>query len=38
MAKMSGYPVGWKWRLERLSNQPELRWRQAKGRLSECDG
>lgn len=29
MAKMMGYPVGWKWRLERLGDQPELRWRQA---------
>jgi glycosyltransferase involved in cell wall biosynthesis len=27
-AKMIGYPVGWKWRLERLAAQPELRWRQ----------
>jgi hypothetical protein len=26
-AKMLGYPVGWKWRLERLPTQPELRWR-----------
>jgi glycosyltransferase involved in cell wall biosynthesis len=26
IAKMVGYPVGWKWRLERLSSQPELRW------------
>ncbi len=26
IAKMIGYPVGWKWRLERLSSQPELRW------------
>jgi len=27
VAKMIGYPVGWKWRLERLGHQPELRWR-----------
>jgi hypothetical protein len=27
IAKMLGYPMGWKWRLERLSTQPELRWR-----------
>ncbi len=27
MAKMIGYPVGWRWRLTRLSTQPELRWR-----------
>ncbi|MBN1218001.1 MAG: glycosyltransferase [Anaerolineae bacterium] len=26
IAKMIGYPVGWKWRLKRLSGQPELRW------------
>lgn len=26
VAKMAGYPVGLKWRLERLSSQPELRW------------
>jgi glycosyltransferase involved in cell wall biosynthesis len=26
IAKMVGYPVGWKWRLERLATQPELRW------------
>jgi glycosyltransferase involved in cell wall biosynthesis len=26
IAKMIGYPVGWKWRLERLATQPELRW------------
>jgi glycosyltransferase involved in cell wall biosynthesis len=26
VAKMVGYPVGWKWRLERLATQPELRW------------
>jgi glycosyltransferase involved in cell wall biosynthesis len=25
-AKMLGYPVGWKWRLERLATRPELRW------------
>ncbi|MCB0209296.1 MAG: glycosyltransferase [Anaerolineae bacterium] len=27
IAKMLGYPVGWKWRLDRLSSQPCLRWR-----------
>lgn len=27
MAKMLGYPAGWKWRLARLNTQPELRWR-----------
>lgn len=27
LAKMFGYPVGWGWRLARLANQPELRWR-----------
>jgi glycosyltransferase involved in cell wall biosynthesis len=27
IAKMVGYPVGWKWRLERLASRPELRWR-----------
>jgi glycosyltransferase involved in cell wall biosynthesis len=26
IAKMIGYPVGWKWRLQRLSSRPELRW------------
>lgn len=26
IAKMLGYPVGWRWRLARLSTQPELRW------------
>ena len=30
IAKMVGYPIGWKWRLERLSTQPELRWQQHK--------
>ncbi len=30
VAKMIGYPVGWKWRLERLSTQPELRWQDRK--------
>ncbi|MDM8530290.1 glycosyltransferase [Anaerolineales bacterium HSG25] len=28
MAKMIGYPVGWKWRLERIDEQSELRWRE----------
>jgi glycosyltransferase involved in cell wall biosynthesis len=27
IAKMVGYPAGWKWRLERLSTHPELHWR-----------
>lgn len=27
IAKMLGYPVGWKWRLARLATQPELYWR-----------
>jgi glycosyltransferase involved in cell wall biosynthesis len=27
LAKMIGYPVGWWWRLKRLSTRPELRWR-----------
>jgi glycosyltransferase involved in cell wall biosynthesis len=26
IAKMIGYPVGWKWRLERLATHPEIRW------------
>lgn len=26
VAKMLGYPVGWKWRLARLRAQPELKW------------
>jgi len=30
IAKMMGYPAGWKWRLERLSTRPELRWRHNK--------
>jgi len=30
IAKMIGYPVGWKWRLERLVNHPELRWQKPK--------
>jgi hypothetical protein len=33
IAKMLGYPVGWKWRLERLSTQPELRWQARKDPL-----
>lgn len=28
VAKMIGYPAGWKWRLEHLPARPELRWRQ----------
>ena len=27
IAKMMGYPVGWLWRLQRLPDQPSLRWR-----------
>ena len=27
IAKMIGYPIGWKWRLKRISSQPHLRWR-----------
>ena len=27
IAKMTGYPVGLKWRLERLKTHPELSWR-----------
>ena len=27
IAKMIGYPVGWLWRIRRLSRRPELRWR-----------
>jgi len=30
IAKMIGYPVGWRWRLARLSTQPELRWQHPK--------
>ena len=30
IAKMIGYPVGWKWRVQRLSTQPELRWQHHK--------
>lgn len=30
IAKMVGYPAGWKWRLARLPHRPELRWRQVK--------
>lgn len=26
LAKMIGYPVGWRWRLARLAGQPELKW------------
>ena len=28
VAKMIGYPVGWLWRIQRLRDRPELRWRQ----------
>ena len=28
LAKMIGYPVGWRWRLQRLASRPELRWQQ----------
>jgi glycosyltransferase involved in cell wall biosynthesis len=27
VAKMIGYPIGWLWRIRRLSRRPELRWR-----------
>lgn len=27
IAKMLGYPVGWRWRLRHLADCPELRWR-----------
>ncbi|MDX1521731.1 MAG: glycosyltransferase [Anaerolineae bacterium] len=27
VAKMIGYPVGWRWRLRHLPSSPELRWR-----------
>ena len=27
IAKMIGYPVGWRWRIKHLAVQPELRWR-----------
>lgn len=37
MAKMIGYPVGWKWRLERLSSQPELRWQHRKHQTRKRD-
>ena len=30
VAKMMGYPAGWKWRLERLATTPEVRWRDRK--------
>jgi glycosyltransferase involved in cell wall biosynthesis len=30
VAKMMGYPAGWKWRLARLSTRPELRWRKKR--------
>lgn len=30
IAKMIGYPVGWKWRLDRLRTQPHLRWRESR--------
>jgi hypothetical protein len=33
IAKMLGYPIGWKWRLERLATQPELRWQAYKDPL-----
>jgi glycosyltransferase involved in cell wall biosynthesis len=33
IAKMLGYPIGWKWRLERLPTQPELRWQTHKDPL-----
>jgi glycosyltransferase involved in cell wall biosynthesis len=36
IAKMIGYPVGWRWRLERLSTQPELRWQYPKTKQAEA--
>jgi hypothetical protein len=30
VAKMIGYPAGWKWRLARLSAQPELKWQNSR--------
>jgi glycosyltransferase involved in cell wall biosynthesis len=38
LAKMIGYPVGWKWRFERLNSQPELRWQRYKGVSPMIDG
>jgi glycosyltransferase involved in cell wall biosynthesis len=35
IAKMIGYPVGWRWRLQRLSTQPELRWQHPKTSQAE---
>jgi len=35
IAKMIGYPAGWRWRLERLSTQPELRWQYPKTNQEE---
>ena len=37
LAKMIGYPVGLKWRWERLSSRPELRWRLANGKKEIAD-
>ena len=31
IAKMIGYPVGWKWRLKRLATHPEIRWQEPTG-------
>lgn len=30
VAKMLGYPAGWKWRLDHLATRPELKWRNHK--------
>jgi glycosyltransferase involved in cell wall biosynthesis len=27
IAKMVGYPVGWRWRLQHINSHPQLRWR-----------
>lgn len=35
IAKMIGYPVGLKWRLERLPVQPELRWQADKNNRNQ---
>ena len=37
LAKMIGYPVGLKWRWERLSRRPELQWRLAGGKQEIAD-
>ncbi|HEY85814.1 MAG TPA: glycosyltransferase [Chloroflexi bacterium] len=35
LAKMVGYPVGLYWRWQRLSNEPQLRWRREQGSRRE---